>query len=177
MDFVDALAGGASDSGIFCGETFVDPDTVLNATCKAKDYCSNLDEHMQCGCDGPALKFISGTLEGDDIQCSSPFVFGYMQMLNTTFSGEEVYASELALSLKKPNGMLDDADPKIGAFEELVGAVCPHAFLWTTEGLTDAKASFLDKVKSYATLDDDIEADTVCGATESAGLPLFDELS
>merc|ERR1712070_609411 len=175
----DALAG-AEGSDISCGETIVDTYAVLNSTCKA-EMCDAESEEAgaatggdQC-CGGPGLQFLSGSLDGEAIQCSSPFVFGYLEMINTTFTGEEVYASQLALSLKKENGMLDDAIPKIGAFEELVGAVCPQAFLWQTEGLTKAKAAFLEKILSYTTLDD-VTADTVCAATEG-DFSLFDELT
>merc|ERR1711998_17602 len=76
----------------------------------------------------------------------------------------------------KPNGRLDDAIPKIGAFEELVGAVCPQAFLWQREGPTKAKEAFLEKILSYTTLED-ITANTVCAATTEGDFSLFDELT
>merc|ERR1712070_527115 len=176
----DALAG-AEGSDISCGETIVDTYAVLNSTCKA-EMCDAESEEAgaatggdQC-CGGPGLQFLSGSLDGEAIQCSSPFVFGYLEMINTTFTGEEVYASQIALSLKKDNGMLDDTVPTIGAFEELVGSVCPQAFLWQTEGKDKAKDSFVEKILSYTTLDD-IEADTACNYVDGNGFPLFDELT
>jgi len=182
MEYVSKLAGGDSDSVLKCGEMEAEYEVILNATCKSNwpQYCGS--EGNPCTCDGPSLVPIPGSLEGEDIQCSSPFVFGYMEMVNTTFTGEEFFASQLALTLKKANGLLDDAPPEIGAFEELVGSVCPHAFLWQETNLGQAKTDFIAKIQSYTTLDELNEegvGDEACDMIYPAGSgrTLFDELT
>jgi len=132
---------------------------------------------------------IPGSLWGEPIEgdgCAPTFITGYIFGYNTTETGEEDLAEKVALQLTNPGFEARDGKsgrrleelavpPFVGAFEELAGAVCPHAgvvYSATSQGVKIEQA--------YAAWASDLGYDSAaeaCSATTAAGAFVFDESS
>ena len=159
--------GTAGTPTILCGDTVVSAATIYSAI-------SNKQK-------------IPGSVWGEPVEgggCAPSFITGYIFGDNTTETGEEDVAESVALQLADPSYEVPDGKygrrleelsvpPYVGNFEELAGAVCPHAgfvFTKTSQGKsTEAAYAEWASEMGYES------AAEACSATTPGGAFVFDE--